>query len=440
MLNILKRSMSSLKPLSSKKVIVIAGTTGVGKSDLSIQLAKKFNGEIINSDSMQVYKDAPIITNKHPIEERLGIPHHVMNHVNWSENYFLHRFEDECLAAIDDIHSRDKIPIIVGGTHYYMQTLFNKHLEKAENATRKMTDEESLILNSNNPNLIFNTLLKLDPNIAHKFHPNDTRRVKRMLEICYTTGKTPTENYSNQKIQLRFDTLFLWLYSVPETLNKRLDDRVDKMLDSGGMEEINQLYDYYKKNNMTRDDCENGVWQVIGFKEFLPWLEKNNADSDNNVILDDGIEKMKIRTRQYAKRQVKWIRKMLIPDINGDIYILNASDLSKWHKLVCDRSIDIASSFMTNEKIIQDHAPDELKFLLPDATEFSTINNKPKAHYTCTICKDHDDNELILVGKDIWNIHLKSRRHRSNLNRGSKKLAYENWKKNKNNTTSEQSN
>lgn len=98
----------------SKKVIVIAGTTGVGKSQLSIQLAQKFNGEVINSDSMQVYKDIPIITNKHPLQEREGIPHHVMNHVDWSEEYYSHRFETECMNAIEDIHRRGKIPIVVG--------------------------------------------------------------------------------------------------------------------------------------------------------------------------------------------------------------------------------------------------------------------------------------------------------------------------------------
>ena len=182
----------------SKKVIVIAGTTGVGKSQLSIQLAQKFNGEVINSDSMQVYKDIPIITNKHPLQEREGIPHHVMNHVDWSEEYYSHRFETECMNAIEDIHRRGKIPIVVGGTHYYLQTLFNKRVD-TKSSERKLTRKQLDILESTDPDVVYNTLVKCDPDIATKYHPNDYRRVQRMLEIYYKTGKKPSETFNEQK-------------------------------------------------------------------------------------------------------------------------------------------------------------------------------------------------------------------------------------------------
>ena len=238
-----------------KKVIVIAGTTGVGKSQLSIQLATKFDGEIINSDSMQVYKDIPIITNKHPIEEREGVPHHVMNHVPWTEEYFLHKFEKECLETINDIHSRGKVPIIVGGTHYYLQVLFNKNMATREESGRQLNQRERDILESNNPQLIYDTLMENDPTIAKRYHPNDTRRVQRMLEIFYLTGEKPSESFNNQDLTLRFDTLFLWLYSEPAPLEKRLDDRVDVMLANGGMSEINQLYTYYKQHDFKQHQC-----------------------------------------------------------------------------------------------------------------------------------------------------------------------------------------
>ena len=153
----------------SKKVIVIAGTTGVGKSQLSIQLAKQFNGEIINSDSMQVYKDVPIMTNKHPLQEREGIPHHVMNHVGWSEEYYSHRFETECMKAIEDIHQKGKIPIVVGGTHYYLQTLFNKKVD-TKSSDRILTAKQLEILQSTDPDVVYNTLLECDPDIASKYH------------------------------------------------------------------------------------------------------------------------------------------------------------------------------------------------------------------------------------------------------------------------------
>ena len=131
---------------TKKPIISIVGTTGVGKSQFSIELAKKINGEIINADSMQVYKGVDIITNKHPFKEREGIPHHVMDHVDWSEEYFIHRFNNEANLAIEDIHSRGKVPIIVGGTHYYLQTLLfnNKTMDKKKE--RELNDTELELL------------------------------------------------------------------------------------------------------------------------------------------------------------------------------------------------------------------------------------------------------------------------------------------------------
>ncbi|KAL3233522.1 hypothetical protein RNJ44_03562 [Nakaseomyces bracarensis] len=409
-----------------KKVIVVAGTTGVGKSQLSIQLAKKYNGEVINSDSMQVYRDIPVITNKHPLEEREGIQHHVMNHVGWDEEYFLHRFEDECLTAIDDIHNRNKVPIIVGGTHYYLQVLFNKHVDASIEANigdQQLSEKQRELLDSGDNELVHRTLSIVDPTIAKKFHPNDNRRVRRMLEIYYLTHKKPSELFEQQEVKLKFDTLFYWIYSEPHVLDQRLDARVDSMLQTGGMDEINQLFDYYNEQHMSPEKCENGVWQVIGFKEFLPWLL--NPDS---VTLQECIERMKIRTRQYAKRQVKWIRKMLIPDIKGDIYVLNATDLSDWQNSVSKRAFQIGDQFMEGISINYPHAPEGLKDLI---SKEQTVDRKLNdwQNFTCETCRDHDNKPLICIGEKNWNIHLKSKRHRANLNRGSKKAEYEKWKR-----------
>lgn len=423
--HIYKRKRKAMSLL--KKVIVVAGTTGVGKSQLSIQLAKKYNGEVINSDSMQVYRDIPIITNKHPIEEREGVVHHVMNHVGWDEEYFLHRFEDECLTVIDDIHKRNKIPIIVGGTHYYLQVLFNKHIDASiENSgddnTSKLTQKQKDLLDSGDDNLVYKTLSIVDPQIAKKFHPNDNRRVRRMLEIYYLTHKKPSELFQKQEVKLKFDTLFYWIYSEPKALDQRLDARVDTMLESGGMEEIKELFKYYQEHKMTPEKCENGVWQVIGFKEFLPWLL--NPES---VTLQECIERMKIRTRQYAKRQVKWIRKMLIPDIKGDIYLLNATNLDNWQETVSKRAFEIGDQFMNSSTITFPHAPKELEQLI---SKEETVGRKLNdwENFTCETCRDHDNKPLICIGEKNWQIHLKSKRHRSNINRGTKKAEYEKWK------------
>ncbi|CAL9731143.1 tRNA dimethylallyltransferase [Monosporozyma unispora] len=414
-----------------KKILVIVGTTGVGKSDLSIEIAKKFNGECINADSMQVYKDAPIITNKHPIPERKGIPHHVMNHIPWNEEYFIHKFENECIEAIDDIHSRGKLPIIVGGTHYYLQVLFNKITPSMESITsgdeaklKQLYEANPVLVGDENKQARYNLLRQVDPIIAQKYHPNDDRRVLRMLEIFYMTNQKPSDLFKEQQLSLKYDTLFLWLYSEPNALNQRLDTRVDKMLNLGGMDEIKQLYKYFNDHHLTPDQCENGIWQVIGYKEFLPWLQ----DPEHNS-LEDGIKKMKVRTRQYAKRQVKWIKKMLIPDIKGKgIYLLNATDLTKWHQLVCDRAMVISEEFLNNEPIIYEQAPNELKQLISVEETFDRKKTSDWKHYECDICCDPDNKKLVAIGEKNWQIHLKSRRHKSNLTRGSKKAQYEKWK------------
>lgn len=403
----------SLFKMTKPKVVVIVGTTGVGKSQLSIQLATKFNGEIINSDSMQVYKGVPIITNKHPIEERNKIEHHVMDHVDWNEEYYLHRFEKECLDSIKAIHKKGKIPIIVGGTHYYLQTLFNKCVE---NKSRQPTKDELLILNSDDSVLIYNTLSSIDPVIASKYHPNDRRRIYRMLEMFYTTGKKPSDTFASQITSLKYDTLFFWVYSSPDELSKRLDARVDKMLKIGAINEIKELYKYYLDNKFSHEQCENGVWQVIGFKEFLPWLE-----NDPNVKLEDCIERMKIKTRQYAKKQVKWIRKMLIPDLNGQIYLLNATDLIKWDDNVATRANKILNNFIDGQIIGEKYAPEGFTSLLSTICESTSPKKRDDwKHFKCPICRNKGDKELLVIGEENWKIHLNSRRHRVNINKKNK--------------------
>lgn len=408
--------------MSKPKVIVIAGTTGVGKSDLSIQLARKFNGEVINSDSMQMYQGIPIITNKHPIPERLNIRHHVMNHVPWNDEYFIHRFEAECSEVISDIHQRGKVPIIVGGTHYYLQTLFDKSVDYK---VRSPSPEQQKILDSDNAQLVYENLKLADPAIANKFHINDTRRVRRMLEIFYTTGVKPSTHYSKQKNILKYDTLFLWIYSDPQILDQRLDDRVDKMVGSGALTEINELYEYYKAHGFNEKICENGVWQVIGFKEFLPWLEDKNT-----TPLEECIDRMKIRTRQYAKKQVKWIRKMLIPDLDGHVYLLNATNLADWNESVLERSTRLVDDFMNGDKSDEPLAPQSLRHLL-HYRRVDSATQKDFPQYTCEICKDKNNKSLVAIGATNWEIHLKSRRHKSNLKRKNKTTAYDEWQKKK---------
>lgn len=421
-----------------RDLIVIVGTTGVGKSQFSIELARKFNGEIINADSMQMYNGAPIITNKHPIDERFDIPHHVMNHVGWDEEYFIHRFDKEAKEAIDYVYKRGKIPIVIGGTHYYLNSLiFNNKTIKSDGVDKseKLTKEQLEILDGPSDRVL-EILRERDPKVAEKFHPNDTRRIRRALEIYYTTNKRTSDHYSEQQetsgSSLKFRILPFWVYSEKTVLDKRLDDRVDKMLDQGGMDEIKELYKYFSQME-PKPDCERGVWQVIGFKEFLPWLQ---AGADNDKLLNQSIIDMKTRTRQYAKRQIKWIKSLLAADLakekdvefvnGGQLYVLDATDLSKWDEAVNKRGSTITREFLLGSKVSLPQTPEGLELLLPKE-EDKEEKSEQWEHIICEICKNPDDSQLVLVGSKQYEIHLKSKRHRSNLQRGKRKREYEEW-------------
>lgn len=406
-------------------------------------MAKAINGEVINADSMQVYKRVPIITNKHPISERNGVVHHVMDHVDWDEEYFIHRYSEEANAAIEDIHSRGKVPIIIGGTHYYLQNLLFKNKTigemEADLELKKLTPEQEELLNGPVEH-IFAALSEIDPVISEKFHPLDKRKLRRALEIYLTTGQKPSKMYKEQKLEeledssLKYNTLLYWIYSDPEVLKKRLDKRVDDMMQSGALSEIREMYQFFSSQE-PRPDITNGLWQVIGFKEFLPWLESGEQDEK---LFAEGVERMKIRTRQYAKYQVKWIRKLLGVELNkesrfnfkygGKLYLLDATNLDVWLESVGDRGLKIALQFLQNGAlgVSEDQAPSNLQSILPTVEFFNEFNSNKTLnsvanwkHFECPVCKDTTGKPLVAVGEDNWKIHVSSRRHK-------KQLSYEN--------------
>ena len=440
-------------------VIAIVGTTGVGKSQFSIDLAQAINGEIINADSMQVYKGLDNITNKHPMDERNGVPHHVMDYVGWDEEYFIHKFSEDAGAAIDDIHRRGKVPIIIGGTHYYLLNLLfnNKTIGQNEGTSSKSTlalTSDQLQILDGPVETIFETLKQLDPVIAEKFHPNDKRKLRRALEIYYTTGELPSAIYQNQKLDelddtsLKFNTLLFWVYCDPEVLKPRLDSRVDKMMEMGATKEITDLFEEYNRQD-PQPDCTSGIWQVIGFKEFLPWLKDGCKDS---TLWSQGIERMKIRTRQYAKYQIKWIKKLLSVELQkesrfnfkygGKLYLLDATDLSQWKDKVSTIGIDIARQFINGgpKSVSHEQAPKELMSIFPTDDYVKDINSNKKIgseanwkHYQCDVCRDKQNNPLIAVGEESWKTHVNSRRHKKLVQGIERKRKHEQmieqWKK-----------
>ncbi|KAM9905244.1 hypothetical protein OXX79_002280 [Metschnikowia pulcherrima] len=432
-----------------KNVVTIVGTTGVGKSQYSIELAKSINGEIINADSMQVYRGAPIITNKHPFSEREGIKHHVMDHIPWSEEYFIHRYSAEAVSAIEDIHARGKTPIIIGGTHYYLQNLLFKNKtigEKEEKDQLRPLSSEQQALLDGPVDAIFKALTDVDPVISEKFHPKDTRKLRRALEIYYTTGQRPSEMYKEQKLDeledtsLKYNTLLFWIYCDSEVLKERLDKRVDCMMQTGALDEIRELNNFYESQTPT-PDMTTGIWQVIGYKEFRPWLTDGQKDVK---LFEEGVERMKIRTRQYAKYQVKWIKKLLGVELNkearfkfkygGKIYLLDATNLNQWATNVRERGLAITEQFLNNGPlgVTEPLAPKNLESILPTSEFYEEFNSNKtlKAvdnwkHFECSVCRDSEGKPLVAVGEDNWQVHQNSRRHKKQLSYNAKKRKHE---------------
>lgn len=414
-------------------IISIIGTTGVGKSQLGVYLSEKLNGEVINADSMQMYKGLPQITNKHPIEERHGVPHRIMDHVDWSEEYNIHRFKDECLGAIKDIQSRGKVPILVGGTHYYLQSVLYVNKTIGESRADNLTKEQLDVLENGDAKKWRELLTKYDPEIATKFHPNDTRRIRRALEVYYETGKPASLIYREQGKQqetesrLRFNTLFLWVYSAAEPLEKRLDQRVDKMMHEGALDELTQLYEFYSSQSLTID---RGVFQAIGFKEFLPYLE---ASGDRSGLLDQCCDQMKLRTRQYARSQIKWIKNTLLRDLQteeshgwshfGKVYVVDATDLDQWDDRVAGRGLQIAQEFIETGQCTAAQLPDTLDPHLLDVKK-KMFDRSQWVYHTCPICVNKQGEQLVLVG-DQYETHLKSRKHRHNQLKIKRRQEYE---------------
>ncbi|CAG8470751.1 4104_t:CDS:10 [Ambispora leptoticha] len=387
----------------NKCVVAIIGTTGVGKSDLGVQLAKAFNGEVINGDSMQVYKGLDIITNKIPVEEQDGVPHHLMDFLEPHQEYRVTEFTKDALRLINEIHSRNHLPIIVGGTHYYIQSLLWKNSLVSETASSSSSsedsddnendnkndysknDDEEKILNADT-SILYKRLQEVDPVMANRWHWNDRRKIRRSLQIYMRTGKRHSE-WIDAQHQLeeeanspRFPrTCIFWLYADPEYLNPRLDARVDKMIEKGLFDEIRYLRNELKlgqQNTPTGDpvDYTHGIWQAIGYKEFDPYLSSLECTNDslgditstreNDQILKQSCTNtMKAATRRYARRQVRWIRNKFLLKLQQQIsssssqseethitklYLLDATSLDTWTENVSNVAINITKEFMNS--------------------------------------------------------------------------------------------
>lgn len=276
-----------------QKLVVLIGPTAVGKTNLSIQLAKRFNGEIISGDSMQIYKKMDIGTAKITSEEMHGVPHHLIDLKNPDESFSAAEFQELVRKQITDITKRGKLPFIVGGTGLYIQSVIYDYQFSdavADEQFRRQLEERAEEVGYE---AIHQELASTDPLSASQIHPNNIRRVIRALEIYHCTGKTMTEYQSKQQPEMMYDAALVGLTMERDSLYERINRRVDIMMDAGLLEEVKGLYQKGYR------DCQS--IQAIGYKELYDYF-------DGKVSLEDAIENLKQNSRRYAKRQLTWFR------------------------------------------------------------------------------------------------------------------------------------
>ncbi len=266
-----------------KKVICVVGPTAVGKSALAIDLARDFSGEIINGDSIQVYRQLNIASAKSTLEEMRGIPHHLLSYKDVGEDYNVAIFQQDGREAIDEITSRGKIPIVAGGTGLYIKALLYDYdflpSEDSDNEYPEYSNEE-----------LYERLRQLDEKACEKIHPNNRKRVIRALQMA-ESGNLKSLQEENQKHEPVYDPLIIGLTIDRAILHQRISRRVDMMLEMGLLEEVTELFERYPHDAKGLDG--------IGYKEFIPYFE--NKQSLQEVLTD-----IKTHTRQFAKRQYTW--------------------------------------------------------------------------------------------------------------------------------------
>ncbi|KDN39017.1 hypothetical protein K437DRAFT_228230 [Tilletiaria anomala UBC 951] len=420
--------------LHRRNIIAVIGSTGTGKSQLAVELARAIErkhaeyagADVISADSMQVYKGLDIITNKVTPKEMQGIKHHLIDFFQPGQEYAVGSFHDDTHRILSRRKPAPSLPIIAGGTTYYIQhLLFPGRLLSAsagasiyppevQETLDKFSPEEkqlwALIQEDDNagellkpeeledPRALWDLLHKVDPLMARRWHFKDTRKVLRSLRVLQTSGKCHsqwiTEQDASEKatsagaIDLEegpWRILLFWVWRDPQSLSTSLNARIKTMIQRGLLDEIRELRAIVKEKqgcDPAKVDYTRGIFQAIGYKEFdayLTYQEEHGVDSTDNEtgqkLFEQGIEDMEIATRQYAKKQVSWIRNKLAAEIRRvreldnrlgrastvDVYLLDATD--DWENCVARPAKEILEAWLSKLEL-----PDPLT-LSPVAAE-----------------------------------------------------------------------
>lgn len=401
-----------------------------------MDLALRFNGEIINADAMQMYKGLPIITNKISLEEQRSIPHHLLGNIGLDEEtWVVGVFKREANRVIQEIRSRGRLPILVGGTHYYTKALlFKDSLVERDDAP---ADSPTVPDNSAGHPILDDTteamwmkLKEVDPVMADRWHPKDRRKIRRSLEIFLITGKRASDIYAEQRQRKaaelatqddsgpKADALLLWVHSEDQVLKERLNKRIDKMLDNGLMDEITEMNDYLQPRLHDGEsvDYTKGIWQSIGFKEFQPYLKalRDGVDSaELEKVKRDCLEVMKGATRRYAKYQVKWITKKMMPLLEeqgnlDSLYVLDSTDVARYSDNVIDKAAYLAQHFLEGNGDMPDPSSisETASSVLSSAMEAAASTQGTPCRKHCTLC------DATFLTEEDWKKHMRGKAHR----------------------------
>jgi len=429
------QSMSMHTKRPAQPLITIVGATGTGKSDLAVEIATRFNGEIINGDAMQLYDGLPIITNKMPVSDRKSVPHHLLGRIGLNEpTWTVGNFVKKAVLEIEGIRSRGKIPILVGGTHYYTQALlFDGVLVSDDEDETRGDEQESVDLSilDEPTDVILAKLREVDPVMADRWHPNDRRKIQRSLEIFLRSGKSASKTYEDQALNgqpdLRYETLIFWIHASKDALFPRLNTRVQKMIQSGLQEEVQILEDLRQKMEATglTVDLTRGIWVSIGYKEFREYQkfldEAELPESELLKMKAHAVERTQAATRQYSNRQIRWIRIKLLGALARanairNIFLLDGSDLGKWSDNVLNPAIDIVTKLLREERLPDPATLSEIaaEYLVPKRNDVSVDRNLWERR-TCSLCV------VTAVTAADWEKHTKSHGHRKAVSANTKR-------------------
>jgi len=452
--------MESNINIIKKPVIFVIGSTASGKTKLSLELAKNFqNIEIVNADALQLYKGADIMTAKATPEERQLVPHHLLDILPLENMEFQRRdYFNLASKTIEDLHKENKIPLVVGGTNYYIESLLytdydlsadNLNIDEMEinnmheiatkgiesnKSAGEFQDEEALDVPKNykelTPTEKHELLSKIDPLLAEKVHPNDTKRVENYIKVYVEENIIPSKKIMKVDSQrkLRYENVILFWVKDKEksSLIERIRKRIVEMVDMNGLKEIIRIYSYLERFGPF--DFQKGILQSIGYKEFYEFYktlkEKGNKENIEEIledyqsiesldptlkgVIEECINKLVGATEAYAKRQVTWIKNRLAsqPLLKNRVFLLEFTAAPQFQTEVTEKGVELAKQFFKGQL-----TPEEDE----DLDQEQLLNKyKNWKRFTCDVC------QVTINGQSEWDVHLKSKRHKKTKERIAK--------------------